>query len=77
MFNPELIVLGGPVGQVGDVLIRPLTAEVHKRAMAYPLAATSIRTSPLGASAGTAGAATLVLQRASELILRGNMTVEV
>lgn len=68
LFNPELIVLGGPVGQNGYVLLEPLRAEVQRRAMAYPLAAARIVTSTLGPDAGAIGAAVLVLQHASELL---------
>jgi glucokinase-like ROK family protein len=67
LFNPELIILGGPVGRVGHVLIESLQAEVRRRAMAYPLSAVRITTSALGPDAGAIGAAVLVLQRASEL----------
>lgn len=70
LFNPELIVFGGPVGQKGDILLEPLLAEVRQRAMAYPLSITKIVTSDLGANAGTVGAATLVLQHAQELIFQ-------
>lgn len=67
LFNPELIVLGGPVGQNGQVLLDPLRAEVQRRAMAYPLSAARITTSTLGPDAGAIGAAVLVLQRLGEL----------
>ncbi len=67
LFNPELIVLGGPVGQHGHVLLDPLRAEVQRRAMAYPLSAARITASALGPDAGAIGAAVLVLQRASQL----------
>jgi predicted NBD/HSP70 family sugar kinase len=68
LFNPEHIVLGGPVGQDSQVLLAPLKAEVQRRAMAYPLSAAEIVTSQLGADASAVGAAVLVLQHASELI---------
>lgn len=68
LFNPQLVVIGGPVGQVGQVLMDPLRDEVRRRAMAYPLSAVEIVTSNLGAYAGAIGAAVLVLQQASELI---------
>jgi glucokinase len=67
LFNPERIVLGGPVGQRGQILLEPTRAEAQRRAMAYPLAAAQIVTSTLGPDAGAIGAAVLVLQRASEL----------
>lgn len=74
LFNPELIVLGGPVGQAGPVLLDPVRTEVQRRAMAYPLSAARIVTSTLGADAGAIGAAVLVLQRANELFFAANST---
>lgn len=71
LFNPEFVVLGGPVGRAGQVLLEPLQAEVRRRAMAYPLSATHIVTSALGPDASAIGAATLVLQQASRLIFAG------
>ena len=68
LFNPELIILGGPVGQESNVLLVPLLAEVERRAMAYPLSAVRIMTSALGPDAGAIGAAVLVLQHASEFL---------
>jgi len=68
LFNPELIILGGPMGQISQVLLDPLLEEVRRRAMAYPLSATKIVNSTLGFDAGAIGAAVLVLQHASELI---------
>lgn len=68
LFNTERIVLGGPVGQNGQVLLAPLKAEVQRRAMTYPLSVAEIVTSQLGTDAGAIGAAVLVLQQASELI---------
>lgn len=72
LFNPEVIILGGTVGQIGHVLLAPIQSEVQRRAMAYPLAAVHITTSNLGPDAGAIGAAVLVLQRASELLFSGN-----
>ncbi len=75
LFNPALIVLGGPVGQNGDVLLAPLRDELQRRAMAYPLSAATIVTSTLGPDAGAIGAAVLVLQHASELFFAHNETL--
>jgi|YNPNPStandDraft_1061719.scaffolds.fasta_scaffold02675_3 glucokinase-like ROK family protein len=72
LFNPELIILGGPVGRAGHVLIEPLQAEVRRRAMTHPLSAVRIVTSALKADAGAIGAAVLVLQHASELFFAGH-----
>jgi predicted NBD/HSP70 family sugar kinase len=67
LFNPEMIVLGGPVGRAGRPLLKPLRAEVRQRAMSHPQAAVRIETSTLGPDAGAIGAAVLVLQQAGEL----------
>jgi glucokinase-like ROK family protein len=72
LFNPQLLVLGGPVGQFSQVMVMPLLEEVRKRALAYPLSATQIVNSTLGMDASPIGAAVLVLQRASELIFAGH-----
>jgi glucokinase-like ROK family protein len=71
LFNPELIVLGGAVGQHSPVMLAPLVEEARRRALAYPLSAVQIVTSELGLDASAIGAAVLVLQRASELIFAG------
>lgn len=68
LFNPELIVLGGPVGHAGEVLLAPLRAEVRQRAMAYPASIAEIRIGTVGPNAGAVGAAVLTLERAMELL---------
>lgn len=70
LFNPELIVVGGPVGQMSQVLLQPLQEEVRRRAMTYPLSTVDIATSAVGPIAGAVGASVLVLQRASEFLFR-------
>jgi glucokinase len=70
LFNPELVLLGGPVGQAADVLLEALNKEVRRRAMAYPLSVVEIATSSLGMDAGAIGAAVLVLQRANVLFFQ-------
>jgi glucokinase-like ROK family protein len=67
LFNPQRIILGGPIGRVGHVLLDPLREEVQRRAMAYPRSAVQITTSDLGPDTAAIGAAVLVLQHASEL----------
>jgi glucokinase len=70
LFNPELIVLGGPVGQHSQVMLPMIVEEVRKRALAFPLSVAQIITSTLGEDASAIGAAVLVLQQASELIFQ-------
>jgi glucokinase-like ROK family protein len=68
LFNPELIVLGGPIGNAGRILLEPLRAEVAKRAMAYPASNVEISIGVVGQNAGAVGAAVLTLERAMELL---------
>lgn len=68
LFNPERIVIGGPIGLNTAATLETLIGKVRRRAMAYPLSATEITTSTLGADTGSIGAAVLVLQQANELI---------
>lgn len=70
LFNPQLIVLGGPVGNRSPLLASLLREKVRMRAMAYPLSAVKISTSTLGTSAGAIGAAVLVLQKAHQLLFQ-------
>jgi len=68
LFNPQMVVLGGPVGSSSDLLLHAVQAEVRRRAMTYPLSAAAIRRSELGAEASAIGAGVLVLQRTLGLL---------
>jgi glucokinase-like ROK family protein len=68
LFNPELIVLGGPVGIASPLLLTLLREKVKKRAMAYPLSGLSLRACSFGIDTGAIGASVLVLQQASEML---------
>lgn len=70
LFNPELILLGGPVGEASQILVDMIKEKVRHRAMAYPLSAVQILRSSLGSDAGAIGASVLVLQRANKLFFR-------
>lgn len=67
LFNPEVIFLGGPVGEASAVLAEIIKEKVRHRAMSYPMSAVQIQRSSLGTDAGAIGASVLVLQRANEL----------
>ena len=56
LFNPELIVLGGPVIQAKDLLIHPLLNIVRKRALEIPRVDTQIEFSEINGNVGTIGA---------------------
>jgi predicted NBD/HSP70 family sugar kinase len=68
LFNPELVVLGGPVGSASSLLLELLNGKVKKRAMAYPLSGVTIRSCTFGLDTGAIGSAVLVLQQASTLL---------
>jgi predicted NBD/HSP70 family sugar kinase len=64
LLNPAVVVLGGEISSVGELLLDPLRASVRQRALSVSMAETRIVTSTLGERAIAVGAATLVLQAA-------------
>ncbi|MBN8232576.1 ROK family transcriptional regulator [Corallococcus macrosporus] len=64
LLNPAIVVLGGEISSVGEMLLDPLRASVRQRALSVSMAETRIVTSTLGERAIAVGAATLVLQAA-------------
>ena len=68
LFNPQLIIIGGPIGTKSGLLIQYLREKVRKRAMVYPLATVEIKSSSLGTNASAIGASVLVLQKIHQLL---------
>jgi len=64
LLNPSLVILGGGLARLGDLLLGPLRATVRSRTLVSSLDASRIVTSALGARAVAVGAATLLLDRA-------------
>ncbi|MBR9973958.1 MAG: ROK family transcriptional regulator [Bacteroidetes bacterium] len=64
LMNPEMVILGGGVTRVRELLLEPLRHVVRNRTLVTAVAATEIRISELGARAVAIGAATLVLSAA-------------
>lgn len=60
IFNPDLIILGGGLTQMGDILIEPALRIVQDRAMAVPRDAVRIVPAELGANTGLVGAGALI-----------------
>ncbi len=60
IFNPEVIILGGGVTQMGAILIEPALRIVQERAMAVPRDAVRIVLAELGANTGLVGAGALI-----------------
>ncbi|HEV2655470.1 MAG TPA: ROK family protein, partial [Ktedonobacteraceae bacterium] len=61
IFNPELIVLGGGVSQIGEMLIEPARRVVEARAMPVPRDAAHIVMAELGTDTGLVGAGALLV----------------
>jgi glucokinase-like ROK family protein len=64
LMNPKLVILGGGLSRLGDVLLEPLRDVIRKRTLVSSLAAADVCTSGLGPRSIAVGAATLVLDAA-------------
>ena len=64
LMNPALVILGGELARLGDLLLQPLRETARQRTLVSSLAASKIRISKLGPRAIALGAATLVLDAA-------------
>jgi glucokinase-like ROK family protein len=62
--NPSMVILGGGLVRVGELLLEPLREAVRSRTLVSSVAAADIRASELGPQAPAVGAATLVLDAA-------------
>ena len=71
LYDPELVVLGGPVGS-DAALLDPVRKAVAARAVRFTSVADKVTRSSLGGDAGAIGAATLVLQRAVSFIFNAH-----
>ena len=60
IFNPDVIVIGGGVSAVGDILLEPARDELGKRAL-NPMNRTPVKLAELGSDAGMIGAAAMAL----------------
>lgn len=64
LMNPAMVILGGGLARLGDVLLDPLRDTVRRRTLVSSMSACEIRTSELGTRATAVGAATMVLEAA-------------
>jgi glucokinase len=60
IFNPQMIVVGGGVAQMGEMLLRPVRKSMKQHAFKLPSAAVRVVKSKLGSDAGVLGAAAYV-----------------
>jgi hypothetical protein len=64
VLNPAVVILGGEITGVGELLLSPVRAAVRERSLATTFEDTSIITSNLGDKAIAVGGATMVLRAA-------------
>ena len=64
MLNPAMVIVGGGLARVGDLLLDPLRDVIGRRSLITSVAGTQVRASELGEHATAQGAATIVLQAA-------------
>jgi len=64
LLNPAVVIVGGGLARLGELLLEPLRQTVRTRTLATWVEVSNIVTSQLGAQAVAVGAATLLLQRA-------------
>jgi predicted NBD/HSP70 family sugar kinase len=67
--NPELVILGGPLGQVGSALLDPLTQALRRRALPLPLSQVRLISASLGANAVGLGLGATLISQLSEVVL--------
>ncbi len=63
IFNPEMIIVGGGVAQMGDLLLNPARQVVRERAFQLPAQAVHIVPAQLGEDSGLVGAAIFAHQQ--------------
>ena len=63
LLNPEKIIVGGGVGQAGDLILDPIREAIKKRCIPTSAAAVQVVSAQLGESAGVVGASILVNQK--------------
>jgi predicted NBD/HSP70 family sugar kinase len=66
LMNPSMVIVGGDLSALGELLTVPLTEMTQKRTLVSSVAAAEIRASELGPQSIAVGAATLVLKAALE-----------
>jgi glucokinase len=66
LFNPEIIVIGGGVSQMGEMLTQPMLEEIERRAMPAFRENVPVVVTQLGDDIGLYGAVALVLQNYEE-----------
>lgn len=76
LFNPAMIILGGSLSRLGDLVLNPIREKIDECALVSSIAKTKLVASTLGSKAIAIGAATLAIEQAfiDPKILRENST---
>ncbi len=64
LLNPAMVIIGGGLSRLGEVLLQPLRRAVESRTLVTSVRGAKIVASGLGARAVAVGAATMILERA-------------
>ena len=72
IFNPELVIIGGPMAQAGDYFFLPLQSSIKKYSLNLVSSDSAIRLSKLGDKAGIIGACMLARSKTVGLITLDN-----
>jgi glucokinase len=67
IFNPEVIVIGGGLSNIGDMLLKPAFEEAGKRAFRQSYQAVRFTRAELGRNSGVLGAAAFALEKMREI----------
>ena len=66
IFNPEVIVIGGGLSNIGDMLLKPAFKEAGRRAFKQAYQSVRFARAELGRNSGALGAATFALEKIRE-----------
>ncbi len=75
IFNPELIIIGGGLSNIGDSLLKPAFEEAGRRAFPPPCQAVRFALAELGRDSGAIGAAAYALEKMREAAGIANIKV--
>lgn len=64
LMNPELIVIGGSLSKLGELVLKPIREKMEASALVSSVSKTQLKTSELGAKGIAIGAATLAIEQA-------------
>jgi glucokinase len=67
IFNPDVIVIGGGVSKMGELLLKPTRASMKMHAFTLPACTVKVIKSRLGTNAGILGAAVYAHRKWSEI----------